>query len=142
MNTLVFNTHQIGASHLLVLTKSDLMDYEKTEKVRRDLIDHHLHKEAVVVLKTYLIGFLTSRCKAYEAKGYYYSTRTEKLMNLLQHVTTYNPRDPFKFYQFILKWKDLLLNSLPKKEDISHQKVKALLSYCQKHTGTPQILAS
>lgn len=134
MNTLISNRYPVGPAHSMMLFKSELVGLNTVCKVKNTEIDKFLHEQNIHVIRTYLNGYLFSRITAYEKKGYYYSERVQKLKNLLHHVTSFRVTSPVKFYLFILKWESLLLNSLPVKENKSHEKIQAIIDSCNKHS--------
>lgn len=133
MNTLITNIHPIGASASKVLFKSDFNEMHTVLTLQNDKIEHVCHVQNTNVMREYLRGFVKSRVIAYTKKGVHYDSRRQKLDNLLHHLEVFKPRDPKRFYAFVLSWESLLINSLPLREDISHTKINSIIANCNKH---------
>ena len=132
MNILIYNKQQIGASFYLVKLTSDIhKNYNKLIRVKTEDLERTLHQHNVAIMQAYLLGFIQNRLIAYTKKHAYCQTRIKQLTILLNYLQK-SEKNPLRFYSIVLKWETLLINSLPFQQDISHQKVNAIIQNCHK----------
>lgn len=132
MNTLIYNTQQTGATYTIVKVASEIdTSFHKFVRVKISDLDNFLHIQNIKIIRNYLQGFIKRRLIAYNKKHVYCQTRIKQLNILLSYLQK-TENNHYRFYSIVIKWEDLLLNSLPYVEDISHEKIKSIIENCNK----------
>jgi hypothetical protein len=135
MNVLISNKYRVGANHYMVAIRSDLYaDVDAQYKVPIASIQNFLHRKNQLLMLRYLRGYVRSRILAYQKVcATSYRGRIEKLNTLLTHLMNAEHGTPLGTYKMVNAWSELLKAVLPKNEDISHEKIEAIIASAEKH---------
>lgn len=129
MHTLIYNAQRIGSSNYYIKLTSDIdASFLIVKQIPADKLETFLQHHNSQIIASYLHGFVLSRIKAYQAKSpTAFARRIKQLQNLAHYLGRKHQNAP-AIYTLAIKWENLLINSLPATENLSHAKVRACIA--------------
>lgn len=123
-----------GTDKVRIELKSLINQWKETRVIFKSGKERTLNAVRVYLIRTYLKGYLASRLRALESKGYRDSAKYKSIYNLKHYVETKHPHGkPTAYMAWIARRADTLRGSLPKEVNKSHEKVESILKVCSQY---------